>query len=411
MSIQFQSLFTIQLTHDYYDKHEKRCTDFDILPAEDCALLMKNMRILYRNYNNRLLTVVEAVKEVNDMPPPAFKLSPLLNFTTGMVFRYYLVLKNPHFSNFTAIALPLSDRKRLYFSNLSNNTVGSTLSLSNTIGAFVINKVYAPGDMVKGTDNNFYEAIRASDGTPASKDLANTAYWQQATANNPYVSNNDQVIVAGDYYNYRLQVPSGHITIKIFSLNKSDNSLPYDNLVETIEKTYSQNQETVTIDFSKKTPGKYRVVVNTEEDAWIYVDPAAIGQNVFGIIEIHHFEKVPPSFQLLAPGGRVRIPEALFTIQFKNRSVIWKYISQNDAISVADSGVPAQNFIPAAGTMVKSEKAIGLTEKPISTLTATRTATGKQIKNLKNPDIEKLVFEQDGNTGFFAGNMYVKIDI
>lgn len=410
MSIQFQSLFTIQLTHDYYDRHEKKCLDFDILPSEDCALLMRNMRILYKNYNNRLLTVIEAIKDANNTPPPAFTLSPFLNFNNGMVFRYYLLLKNPYFSNFTAIALPVSARKRLYFSNLSKNASASTLALSNAVAPFNAGKVYGPGDLVKGTDNNFYEAIRLSDGTAASKDLTDFGYWQQAIANDPFVNSSDQVTVTGDYYTYRLQSPASRITIRIFGLNRSDSNLPYDSLIETIDKTFSQNQETVTIDFSKKKPGKYRVVVNSEEDTWIYVDPDAVRQNVYGIIEIHHFEKVPATFKVLTSDSLLKIPEPVFTIQFKNRAVVWKYISQTDDISVADSAVPAQNFIPATGPVVTSEKAIGLTENPITTLTATRTSTTRQIKNLKNPDIEKLVFEQDGDTGFFAGNIYVKID-
>jgi len=114
---------------------------------------------------------------------------------------------------------------------------------------------------------------------------------------------------------------------------------------------------------------------------------------------------------LLTSGGHIKIPEILFTIQFKNRSVIWKYISQNDAIEVTDSAATPFNFIPASAAIVKSEKAIALSENPVTTLTAKRSATSTVIKNLKNPEIEKLVFEQEASTGFFAGNMYIKIDI
>src|SRR6187549_1994068 len=117
MSIQFQSLFTIQVLHDYYTRHENKCADFDIVPAEDGFLLMKNMQVLHKNYNNKLLTVINAIKEVNDTPPPDFKLLPFLDFTDGLVLRFYLVLKNTHFSNFTSIGLQ-ADKKRLYFSNL-----------------------------------------------------------------------------------------------------------------------------------------------------------------------------------------------------------------------------------------------------------------------------------------------------
>ena len=410
MSVQFQSLFTMQVLHDYYNKHDNKCTDFDIVPAEDCCLMMKNMKVLHKNYNNKLLTVINASKEINDTPPPDFKLIPFLDFKKEVAFRWYLILKNPHFSNFTAVAIKPSEKKRFYFSNISKNKVGSTLSLSNAILPHTISKIYAPGNIVKAPDNNFYETIRISDGTAASKDFGNVGYWQKATANNPYASDADEVIIAGDTYNYKLKTPASNIAIKIFGLNKTDVNLQYDNLLETVEKTFTQNQETVAIDFSKKPFGKYKVVVNSEDDTWVYVDTNAVKQNIFGIVEIHHFEKLPADFQLLTSGNHIKMPEPIFTIWFKNRSVIWKYISRNGAIGVTDASPTPQSFLPASDVLVKSQTAIALTETPLATLTATKTAGGKQIKNLKNPEIEKLVFEQEGATGFFASNMYVKID-
>jgi hypothetical protein len=410
MSVQFQSLFSIQVLHDYYTRHDSKCSDFDIIPSEDCALLMKNMQVLHKNYNNKLLTVINASKELNDIPPPAFKLTPFLDFRKEMVFRFYLVLKNPHFSNFTAIALNQSWKKRLYLSNLSKNKSGTILSLSNNILPFTVSKIYSPGNLVKGPDDNFYEAVRISDATAASKDIANKDYWQKAIGNTPYVNENDEVIITGGNYNYTLQTPASNIIIKIFSLNKTDNNLPFDNLVETVEKTFSQNQQTVTVDFSKYKPGKYKLVVNNETDTWIYTDTNAAKQDIYGIIEVHHFEKVPVDFQLLTSGGHIKIPEPVFSIWFKNRSVTWRYISQNGDIGITDAAATPEIFIPNSGATVKSQEAIELTETPIATLTATKTATGKKIKNLKNPEVEKLVFEQENDTGFFSANMYVKID-
>ncbi|HEV2832088.1 MAG TPA: hypothetical protein VGW31_08910, partial [Hanamia sp.] len=282
MSIQFQSLFTIQVLHDYYNRHSIKCNDFDIVPTEDCALLMKNRQVLYKNYNNKLLTVVNASKEVNNTPPPDFRLTPFIDLGKEVVFRWYLILKNPHFGNFTSIAAKTSEKKRFYFSNLTKNKVGDTLSLSNLILPHTVSRIYGPGNLVKGPDDNFYEAVRISDGTAESKDIANKNYWQKTVANNPYTSENDEVILAGSNFHYKLQTPATHINIKIFSLNKTDTNLPYDNLIETVEKTFTQNQESVSIDVNKRSPGKYRVVVNGEEDSWVYVDNKALSQNVFG---------------------------------------------------------------------------------------------------------------------------------
>ncbi len=410
MSVEFQSLFTVRVLHDYYNMHDKRCNDFDIEPAEDCLLLMKNLQILHKNVGNRLLTVAYANKLSNGTPPPEFILKPFIDFKEGIVFRYYLKLKNPHFSNFTAVAVSLAERKRLYFSNLSKNLAGSVLSLSGFVGPFTISRKYEPGDLVKGPDDNFYESIRRGDGTADSQDLANAGYWLKASANGPFVSGSDQLTLVGNNYEYRLLTPASNIIIKTFSLNRSDSNLPYDSLLSTVEKNFSQNQDFVSVDFSKTPSGKYKIIVNNETELFVYVDPVALQQNVFGIIDIHHFEKVPVDFRFLTIGGDIKVPEPIYTIHFKNRSVIWKYISQNGDIGITDSAATPQAFLPATGLVIKSANAIGLAEAPLSTLMATRTATGKQIKSLKNPEIEKLVFEKDGATGFFAGNMFVKID-
>jgi hypothetical protein len=410
MSLQFQSLFTIQVIHDYYNKHDNRCTDFDIVPAEDAALYMTNMQMLHKNHGNKLLAVINASKQTNSVPPPNFNLAPFINFNKEVVLRFYLVLKNPYFSNFTALALKQAEKKRLYFSNLSKNKVGSSLSLSSSVSAHNFIKTYSPGNVVKGPDNNFYEAIRISDGTADSKDLANTSYWQKVAANNPYVNDADEVTICGNNFNYTLETPASNIIIKIFAVDKNDANLPFTNLVETVEKTFTQNQQSVSIDVAKHKPGKYKLVVNSEADTWIYIDANAAKQNVFGIVEIHHFENLSPDFQLLTPSNHIKIPEPVFTIWFKNRSVEWKYISQNGDIAVTDSAAVPKIFLPGSAAAVKSTEAIALTETALATLTATKTAGGKQIKNLKNPEIEKLVFEASGNTGFYAANMYVKID-
>jgi len=410
MSIQFQSLFTIQLLHDFYDKHELRCSDFNIVPSADCAELIKNQQILHKNHNNRLLTVVYASKEENDTPPPEFKFSPFLDFRNGMVFRFYMFLNNPNFDSITALAMNMSQRKRCYFSNVSKNASVAPLSLSAPVHSHALNKLYQSGDLVKGSDNNIYESVRQSDGTIASKDLTSADYWQRTPATNPYVSGADQVVLAGNSYAYKLETPSSNVIAKLFAMNTTDDNLPFDNLVMTIEKTYSQTQQTVTLDLSKLKVGKYRMVVNSEDDVWLYVDADAIKQNVWGVIEIHHFEKVPLAFKLLSSLDNIKVPEPLFTIWFRNRSVIWNYISQNGDIEITDSDASPVSFTPASGLAVRSARSVELKESARKTLTATKTLGGKQIKNLKNPEPGKLVFTKEGSTGYYISNMYVRID-
>jgi len=407
MSIQFQPLFNIQLLHDYYNMHERRCVDFDIIPTEDCASLMKNIQILHKNYKDKFLTVINASKDINDEPPPTFKIKPFLNFPTDLVLRYYLVLKNPHFFNFTSIALNPSGK--FYFSNISKNNAIGNLALSNPFLLFSSERKYLPGNLVKNNDK-LYEALRIGDNSAESKDFNNQNYWEEVTTDGSYATGNDEVILTGNSFRYTLQTPASNITVKIFGLNKTDNDLPYDKLLGTVVQNFNQNQQSVIVDLSRYTPGKYKIVVNTEAETWIYLDPQAAKQNIFGIIEIFHFPKVPAQYKLLAPGNLIRIPEPTFTIWFKNRSITWKYISQSGVnINVNDETAPPKfNFIPASGLEVRSEHAIPLMEKPrILKLTA-NSGTGIEIKNLKNPGIENIIIEKEGDTGFFVSNMYVK---
>ena len=130
MSIQFKSLFTLQILHDYYNRHNNKCPDFNIVAADDCTERMKNMQVLHRNYGNKLLTVIAAEKLTETEPPPAVHYIPFLPFGTAFVLRYYIVLKNAHFSGFTSVGHNPFQKKRLYFSNLTKNKIGSTCALS-----------------------------------------------------------------------------------------------------------------------------------------------------------------------------------------------------------------------------------------------------------------------------------------
>ncbi len=410
MSIQFKSLFTLQILHDYYNRHNNKCPDFDIVAADDCAERMKNMQVLHRNFGNKLLTVIAAEKLTETGLPPVVHYIPFLPFGNSFVLRYYMVLKNAHFGGFTAVGHNLFQKKRLYFSNLTKNKIGSTCALSGTVPVHTISKNYAAGNLVKGPDGNFYEALCTSDNSAESKDITNLSYWKKAAANNPYANDGDEVIICGSSFTYTLKTPASNNVIKVFGIDAADAALPFNKLLETIEQTFTQNINAVSIDLRKHKTGKYKLVVNGEADTWIYIDEKALTQNVYGIIEIHHFDNVPADFKLLNAEGRIKNPEQEFTIWFKNRSVTWQYISQNGDIAITDSAATPQVFTPASAAIVKSATAIALTETPIATLTATKTPGGKQIKNLKNPDVEKLVFEVTGNTGFYAANMYVKID-
>jgi hypothetical protein len=408
MAIQFETLFSIKVLHDFYDRHESQCADFRIVPAPDCENLMKNARMLFRNSRHQLQTLISAEKKANTPPTPGFQTKPFIPMGKELVFRFYMLLYNPHFSKFTATGMNMSARKRYCFSNLSNNANGSTLSLSKAIAAHDTGKIYWPGDLVKATDGNLFEALRTSDGTAGATTLSDVKYWQQAGTNGLYANSQDEVVLCGEVFHYQLKTPDKNIDIKIFGLDKTSSAMPHNQLLKTVLQNFDADQQTVKLDLSGLATGKYRIVVNNEGDNWVYIDQEAVQQNAYGIIEIHQLAQLPIAFQLLTASGELAMPG--FTIHFKSRSVFWKYTSQNGNIGVVDSAAAPIAFVPASAATVQSERAIALRETPVATLTASKAGSTKTQKNLGNPQPDKLVLEKDGNNSFYAANMHVKID-
>ena len=190
-------------------------------------------------------------------------------------------------------------------------------------------------------------------------------------------------------------------TVNVFGLNST--SGVYDvEVLDTVNLTFSEPQTTVPVYLEKLPSGKYKIDVNGETK-YVYTDSDAVYNNVFGIIEIFNYLPGSNAFALYNASGVAK--QSLFTINFANRSVIWKYIARSsDVTSVNDSRPPADklSFIPQAGNQFISAKPVPVSQKPLTTLSLVSTALGN-ISHIANPGTERLgTIEIDGNTYYSA---------
>jgi hypothetical protein len=100
MNTQFNTLFTVTISHAYYSEN---CQDIDFIIPGDTAQLLKNGKLLTREFDGKLYVLFEA-----DDAGAAWVAIP------GKTLRIGLRLANPFFSNFTDGDSSLSSSQRLY---------------------------------------------------------------------------------------------------------------------------------------------------------------------------------------------------------------------------------------------------------------------------------------------------------
>ena len=125
MSIQFKTLFTLTISHDYY---EAACQDFEYLIPDETQKLLRNGRIICRVIDG----VLHCLYETDDSGDPLVSLSN--NPEQRLVFG--LKLLNPHFKNFSsAFSNSLGerelDKKIAYYRNsTAAETMNSAIRLT-----------------------------------------------------------------------------------------------------------------------------------------------------------------------------------------------------------------------------------------------------------------------------------------
>src|SRR5689334_12869232 len=102
MNFSYTPLFDIELLHEYF--LNRKCKDVKILPTRDCVEISRRMNIQFREVENRLIAFIKE----NDEHEPFCNSGNgkfYRNYYNKTVFRFYLLLQNPQFLNYTNISL------------------------------------------------------------------------------------------------------------------------------------------------------------------------------------------------------------------------------------------------------------------------------------------------------------------
>ena len=86
MNLNYQTLFSIQLRHDYYA--DNRCVDFQIVPTADCQAACRRFGLGLRVFTDQVIVYYEQL---------AGETAPRIALDRNMAFTFGLYLKSSTF--------------------------------------------------------------------------------------------------------------------------------------------------------------------------------------------------------------------------------------------------------------------------------------------------------------------------
>lgn len=457
MNSNYSILFTIELLHEYFLTRE--CNDFEIVPASDCKALFSRAKIICRHTDNKLIAFIEQ----NDSGEPSINTASEKNYRKDFskdVFRFYLKLKNPLFSNYTNINCGAG--KKVCFSNLSQNNNSGFLFLSAPVSPFAPDKLYFPGDLAKDPrSGKVYEALKKytakkktelsdptvwclkglfdvnnniQDFTPGKtyvtgnivKQPKTDSYYEAiqkhtaasiAELNDPllwisrgqgqlqYTGENDVTECCGSHYNFTISGPvtKAEITVSGFNFNPAAPGLDLPvKAKETL--TFNSPVTGVAVDLQSLKPGKYAIKVNSETRI-IYYDPAINAANCFGVIEIFNFLPASDDYALLTEDEKIK--KTNYHVLFASRKVLWKYIRKDGrAQTITDTGTTAYQFALLGNGFVSSAP-IPLSENVLKTLTLEFNTNDFKLSPLPNPTPERFARCNQNDYDYLCSEIYL----
>lgn len=386
MTSAYSILATVTLQHDYYA--DGRSNDFEIVPSAHTVAALKGAGILTRAIGNVLVLLVK----VSEEDGPVY-----VDLPADLKMTFYLQLANPAFINFTNV--PYQAGPVFYFTNLHNIKVGSTLYLNRRVPSFSNSTAYAIGDMVS-SGANVFEAIKPM--APGSHATGDIAFWHQRAADQ-YVHGGD-LLPLTDGLLYLHATAAKVFDISILGLNPD--TLAYDVPGGAAQRQeFSQDMEDIVVNLQGITPGKYKVVVNGQEQ-FVYVDTEAKYARVFGIIELYNLFEPADDFGLLDVDKK---PKSLdHVIRFANRLALWKYITRTTQVTAIEMTSVPNAFV--AGPQPKqflSAVPMPLRQQPLKTLQLKKGDT-VLVSKVANPPPERISTCDDGSGNiYYCAEMYL----
>jgi hypothetical protein len=327
-------------------------------------------------------------------------------------FRFYLLLNNPYFLNFTNIAPQWQQQQRFYLSNLANNKKEDILFLSQPIALHDADLSYLPGQMVMNdlVNNEVFECI-ADNPAPASKATTDADFWMKR-GKMQYVTANDLLRFSTGDCTVALPVPATTVTVNIYTINTLSNDY---NLPARPQQQFSFDkvQNSFTASLAGLPAGKYAVNVNGVSRT-VYYDPQAVASNAFAVVDIFTHPPHGSDYAILNTGGILRkdvndklTPNA-YIIRFANRAVLWKYILKKDTYTQIEDTAPVNKLTFSKDKNIfTSQKPIPLTQAPVKTLFARVGGPKTSDPPLKNPSVDRLQQLATAKGNFYCTEIYI----
>lgn len=460
MNLSYSKFFSIELLHEYFAS--MKCNDLEIIPAEDCRNISKQMNIQWRTTEN----LMQALIRVNDDQEPFINTpqnKAYRKYYSHTVFRFYIKLKNTDFLNYTNIDLTaFGAGKKLYFSNLANNKEGGKLYLSMPVKEHVPGKTYVPGKLVKDSvSGHVFEAIKKHSSKKKSQ-LTDTSIWvpkgllhlpkevedhaigkmyfvgdlaRKPATDEVYESNRKHTSTGEDElgdkslwlsrgqgviqyptgsdmpeftsasYSFTVPAPVTKAEISVFGFNYDVENPAYDHQVGVTEnRQFEKPANQVMVDLSALGAGKYQIKVNKETKT-VYHDPLLHAGNIIGVIEVFNHLPGTNDYTLLTDDEKIKYTQ--YVIHFPNRRVLWKYVRKDGkAQSITDSGDTQYGFSLEGDDFI-STTPIPLSESVCKTLKLEFNTKDYRLFPLPNPPVQRLAKYTQHDYDYLCSEVYL----
>lgn len=416
VTTKYQVLFKLVIQHDYYGNSQ--FDDLYIVPDEQTSILFNNYKIICRASNNIITAMISTAEN-----------KPLVTLDSRTLFRFYVFIKGGIFKNISSLQLINTKDMLYYFGNRRGNKSNGRLYLSSPVPAYKNTETYEAGTIIKN-GNRVFECIKANSNTD-KHDTAQTDYWRDILIH--------QAKYLSDYSNTKTYNPGDLVRngTKVFecikansAANKQDTSKTgfWTELTEIAYVTSADlvNAESIATayiaayDDNKSFTAGSLVAANAKffealqssgkdnkhapGDAafWKEVDTAyiikklkfSLPNNLFAVIDICNGMGETAEFSL--PLSIDDQKPCTWLIRFKNRSTVWKYISQQQSVkAIADTTRKPDNSPDPLYTFSNadnpnefiSNEPVPLSLQPLASLEMSAFVNNRNIKvaGLQNP--------------------------
>jgi len=288
---------------------------------------------------------------------------PAIPLDDGLVFRFFVSVKNGSFLNFTALKMVGVADGVYYFSNKSNNKKNNHLYLSAPVPLYKNTDTYEMGAVVKKTSRVF-ECIRSSSSTN-KHDTTDTDFWRDIV-----IHQANFLPAYADTQNYT----TGDL-VKVGQ-----------NMFTCLQPSSASDKHTTTETAFWEEITEIPYVNNADLGNAVTIGGEPILPKTFAVIDIFNGAGEAADFTLLKATGEITAPD--FFIRYRNRSTTWKYISQKNTVTAISDVNSIYTF---SNTVVNNEFVsqvpIPLSFAPLGSIKMNATVNSRplEITGLQNP--------------------------